>query len=295
MSGPSSLHPLLPAVLLCAALSLPGAFPSGAFAATGAGSAESAQSAQSAQPAGPAALALSFVPLPGGVVTLGSPADDPVARPNERPGRTVSLAPFQMATTPVTVAQFNLFRTATPDFDDPTFHIRNRYGADRPVAVSWQDAQAFIAWVNASKPAHDQGVYRLPSEAEWEYAARAGAATRYGWGDTMEPGRANCAGCGSLWDGREPAPAGTFGPNPFGLYDMAGNIWQWVADCWNNGHAQAPADGAPVTVPGCNRRVLKGGTWKSAPDLVRPAVRVGMAEDHRSANDGFRLVRIPGP
>lgn len=238
-------------------------------------------------------LGMTFVTVPGGQVMLGGPVDDPLARSNERPTRAVTLAPFQMATAPVTVAQFNAFRTAVPSFQDPTFAIRNRGGDDRPAAVSWRDAQAFIAWVNLTKPAGDRAVYRLPGEAEWEHAARGGTTARYWWGRDMEPGRANCAGCGSPWDGREPAPAGSFGPGPFGLYDMAGNIWQWMEDCWSDGHADAPADGRPVAKAECSRRVLKGGTWKNPPDQVRPAARVAMPETHRSSNDGFRLVRVP--
>ena len=98
---------------------------------------------------------------------------------------------------------------------------------------------AYAEWLSAQTGA----AYRLPSESEWEYAARAGTATKYSWGNEIGVNRANCDGCGSEWDNARTAPVGSFRPNAFGLYDMHGNLWEWVADCWNRSYAGAPTDG----------------------------------------------------
>jgi len=108
---------------------------------------------------------------------------------------------------------------------------------DPVVCVSWQDAKAYVAWLNeklrGQRLMRDDGPYKLPSEAEWEYAARAGTRTARWWGDAVGSGRANCDGCGSRWDKKRPAPVGSFEPNPFGLFEMLGNASEWTEDCWN--------------------------------------------------------------
>jgi formylglycine-generating enzyme required for sulfatase activity len=115
-------------------------------------------------------------------------------------------------------------------------------GDDRPVEnVSWDDIQEFLKRLNADNSGKP---YRLPTEAEWEYAAPAGPTTPYWWGKEIGQGNANCEGCGSRWDNKETAPVGSFKPNPFGLYDTAGNVWEWVQDCWHDGYQGAPADGS---------------------------------------------------
>jgi formylglycine-generating enzyme required for sulfatase activity len=118
------------------------------------------------------------------------------------------------------------------------------------VCLDWRDADAFIAWLNAKvrrlRPvlAEANGPYRLPSEAEWEYAARAGTKTARWWGDAIGVNNANCNGCGSKWDDRLLADVDSFSPNPFGLYGMLGNAWQWTADCWHVNYRDAPHDGS---------------------------------------------------
>src|SRR5205823_12154354 len=122
----------------------------------------------------------------------------------------------------------------------------------RPVInVSWDDAKAYAAWL-----ANRTGkAYRLLSEAEWEYAARAGTTTVYFWGDAIGNNNANCDGCGSQWDKRQTAPVGSFKSNAFGLYDMAGNVWQWVQDCYHADYQGAPTAGSEWTSGDCSRRV----------------------------------------
>jgi len=135
--------------------------------------------------------------------------------------------------------------------------------------------------------------YRLPSEAEWEYAARAGTTTVYYWGNEVGRNNANCDGCGSQWDNKQTVPVGSFQPNAFGLYDMLGNAWQWTADCWHDNYAGAPADGAAWGTAGdsCGR-VLRGGSWFDYPPGVRAANRNWNATTGRgNCGSGFRLAR----
>jgi formylglycine-generating enzyme required for sulfatase activity len=122
--------------------------------------------------------------------------------------------------------------------------------------------------------------YRLLAEAEWEYAARAGATTAYYWGDEIGKANANCNGCG--WDGRETSPVGSFAPNAFGLYDMAGNVWQWVEDCYHEDYWKTGD---------CSRRVVRGGSWLNNPQYLRAADRDGVATGLRFNVLGFRLAR----
>jgi formylglycine-generating enzyme required for sulfatase activity len=167
--------------------------------------------------------------------------------------------------------------------------------------LSWGAAQAYVGWLNGkvrsrvAASAKGEGPYRLPSEAEWEYAARAGTTTERWWGAAIGKGNANCNGCGSLWDDKIIAPVGSFGPNPFGLYDMLGNVWQWVADCWNESYVGAPGDGRSWTTGDCRRHVLRGGSWMNLPVFVRSAARsrddgAGQYFDAAS-NAGFRVAR----
>lgn len=134
--------------------------------------------------------------------------------------------------------------------------------------------------------------YRLLTEAEWEYAARAGTATAYYWGDEVGVGNANCIGCGSNWDGRQTSPVGSFKPNEFGLYDMAGEVWQWVQDCYHPDYQGAPADGSVWTSPECERPVVRGGSWGNEPRDVRSANRgKDSAGGRYNLGLGFRIAR----
>ena len=153
---------------------------------------------------------------------------------------------------------------------------------DRPVVhVSWHDAKTYVRWLSRKTGK----TYRLLSEAEWEYAARAGTRTIFPWGNAVGSGYANCDGCGSAWDDHLTAPVGSFAPNGFGLHDMHGNVYEWVEDCWHSGYEGAPSDGSAWTSGGvCQVRILRGGSYDDTPALVRSANR-----DGNSANDRYNL------
>ena len=158
----------------------------------------------------------------------------------------------------------------------------------RPVInVSWDDAQAYARWFSAKTGRQ----YRLPTEAEWEYAARAGTTTAYYWGDDIGSGHANCDGCGSQWDNKQTAPVGSFAPNPWGLYDMAGNVVQWTEDCYSGGYDGAPSDGSARTTGDCTMRVIRGGSWSFIPRNLRSASRFRDDTGDRHFFLGFRLAR----
>ena len=159
---------------------------------------------------------------------------------------------------------------------------------DEPVAcIRWSDAAAYAAWL-AGRTGKK---YRLPSEAEWEYAARAGAATRYAWGNEIGRNRANCESCGSQWDGKQTAPVGSFPANRFGLHDMHGNVWELVEDCRNESYRGAPADARPWLGGDCARRMMRGGSWNNYHDGLRSAQRESLGANETSYDVGIRLVR----
>ena len=204
----------------------------------------------------------------------------------ERPVHEVEVGSFALGTDEVTFEEYERFARATG---------RARPGdsgwgrGGRPVInVSWEDATAYAAWLSA-ETGED---YRLPSEAEWEYAARAGSTTRYSWGDDIGRDRANCYRCGSRWDDGETAPAGSFEANAWGLHDMHGNVWEWVEDCWHGNYARAPRDGSAWTTgSNCSRRVLRGGGWIGDPRDLRSAYRSRVDADYRDSDRGSRVAR----
>jgi len=162
----------------------------------------------------------------------------------------------------------------------------------RPVMnVSWNDIQEYIVWLNAKTGKK----FRLPSEAEWEYAARAGTTTTYAWGNEIGVNRANCLDCGSSFSGSfssRSAPVGSFAPNALGLHDMHGNVWEWVADCWHDSYAGAPQDGRAWTeqCSGEVLRILRGGAFADYFPVLRSGGRSGSPPSRRSSGGGFRLV-----
>ena len=169
---------------------------------------------------------------------------------------------------------------------------------NRPVInVSWADAQAFVSWLSR----YTGEDYRLLSEAEWEYAARAGTETAYSWGNAIGRNRANCARfrslgegiCRDRWD--RTAPVGSFQANAFGVHDMHGNVHEWVEDCLNGSYAGAPSDGSAWRNGNCERRVVRGGTWISGPRDLRSASRVSNSTGSRSRFTGFRVARTRTP
>lgn len=208
-------------------------------------------------------------------------------RTDEQPPTPVTLArPFAIGKYELTFEEYDRFAVATrrPLPDDSGWG-RGR----RPVInVSWDDAVAYADWLSQQTGQR----YRLPTDAEWEYAARGGTDTRFWWGDELGTANANCAGCGSLWDARGTAPVGRFPPNPFGVYDTAGNVFEWVADCYHETFAKAPADGSAYENPaGCGQRVYRGGSWGFPPREVRSSNRWRDFPTGSSDDMGFRLVR----
>ena len=155
----------------------------------------------------------------------------------------------------------------------------------RPVIiVSWAEAKRYVEWLSRKTEKN----YRLLSEAEWEYVARAGA-TRYGWDEQVGRNNANCDGCGSQWSNKQTAPVGSFDANAFGLHDTAGNVWEWVEDCYNDSYKGAPDVGSAWTEGQCDKRVLRGGSWDSW--ALSVAYRFGTDSGYRSISIGFRVAR----
>jgi formylglycine-generating enzyme required for sulfatase activity len=259
-----------------------------------------------------------MVAVPAGSFMMGSPATEPGRFDAEGPQHRVTVHAFAIGKFDVTTAEFLDFLSETgyqPAPCDEAHGLgwqspgRGRAYPPTPtdpplwpaVCLSWNDAEAYIAWLNnkvralPSAPKTGEGPYRLPSEAEWEYAARAGTIAARWWGDAVGVAKANCNGCGSQWDDHELAPVGSFGPNPFGLFDMLGNVWQWVGDCWNDSYVGAPVDGGRWFQGDCRKRVLRGGSWSNLPTFVRSAVRSRGDADGKSFDyatyAGFRVVR----
>ncbi|RKZ74955.1 MAG: formylglycine-generating enzyme family protein [Candidatus Parabeggiatoa sp. nov. 1] len=201
---------------------------------------------------------------------------------NEKPVHEVSVKRFAIGRYPVTFAEYDKFAKAMGK-EKPN---DKSWGRDnRPVInVSWDDAVAYVKWL--SEQTGQQ--YRLPTEAEWEYAARAGTETDYWWGNKIGNNRANCDGSGSQWSGKQTSPVGSFAPNPFGLYDTVGNVWEWCADPWHDNYENAPTDGSIWEKTGENRRLLRGGSFLSGPNGCRAANRYRNSSVNRSLNGGVR-------
>ena len=156
------------------------------------------------------------------------------------------------------------------------------------INVSWDDAKQYVAWLAnvTGKP------YRLVTEAEYEYATRAGTTTAYPWGNDIGENKANCESCGSHWDNKQTAPVGSFDPNQFGLYDMVGNVLEWTEDCVHSNYDGAPTDGSAWIKGGdCNTRIIRGASWNNSPDDLRSADRIEGSKDNRSYVSGFRVAR----
>lgn len=215
----------------------------------------------------------------------GCSPQDPDALSSEMPRHRVSVPAFQMGKTEVTVGQFKAYIKATgrTDLVDSDFINSNNEGDNAPVGnVSWNDAQAFIGWLNQT----EGGGWRLPSEAEWEYACRAGGQQRY---------------CGSdlvgevAWhednSGKRAHAVATKSPNAWGLYDMSGNVFEWTQDCWNDNYRGAPSQGGAWTSGKCDHRVLRGGAWNNGVHHTRTGSRGSNAVGARFSDDGFRLAR----
>ena len=211
-----------------------------------------------------------MVVVPAGRYAMGSPAGETDRDRDESPAHRVTIdEPFAVGVHEVTFAQWDACHEAGGCAHRPDDQGWGR--GNRPVVdVSWHDAQEYVRWLSGRTGRW----YRLLSESQWEYVARAGTTTRYWWGDDIGRNRANCEGCGSRWDARQTAPVGSFSPNAFGLHDVHGNVWEWVEDCYdNNFYVGAPSDGSAWVWGGCDRRGIRGGSWESLPRYLRAANR----------------------
>jgi formylglycine-generating enzyme required for sulfatase activity len=223
-----------------------------------------------------------MVALNPGPFTMGSNSSDPT----ERPAHKVGLrTPFAIGKYEVTVGQWKQCVKANvcptvPSPDDAPANVPMR-------DVSWDEAQLYLKWLSsvAGRP------YRLPTEAEWEYAARGGTTTVYWWGDQMKGGNSSCQGCGQPWNADGPPPAGSFTANPFGLHDMNGSVWEWVQDCWHSTYKGAPGDGSAWAEPNCRARVIRGGSWREDGSYMLSTTRFKYDASVRQSQNGFRVAR----
>ena len=222
-----------------------------------------------------------MVVVPEGKFMMGSPANEKGRFDNEGPQHEMLVShPFAIGKFPVTMGQLRAWqpgRGPDPVDDDPA------------VMVTWSEINQYAAWLSAKTGRH----YHMPTEAEYEYAERAGTTTPYPWGETLGVNNANCFGCGSAWDGRGSSPVGSFAPNKFGLYDMTGNVFEWVADCYFDSMADAPSDVfvAREAADGkCTQRVLRASSWFNLPSFLRSAYRFHENPDAKNSRRSFRLV-----
>jgi formylglycine-generating enzyme required for sulfatase activity len=220
---------------------------------------------------------------------MGSPAGERGRWPTEGPQHEISIGhDFAVSKYPVT---FNEWDACVQQGGCQGYSPSDEHWGrgDRPVVnVSWQDAQAYVAWLSARTGQR----YRLLSEAEYEYAERAGTQTPYSTGTSISSRQANFVDAAAQSpEGTMPMPVGSFFPNGFGLYDMQGNIWEWVQDCWHDNYAKAPADGSAWLSGDCQRRVVRGGGFNREAKFMRSASRYWIVGELRSALAGFRVAR----
>ena len=245
-----------------------------------------------------------MIAIPSGKFVMGSPASEPGHSDTESPQHEVTVAAFEIGATDVTRGEFAAFVAATGyDPHDEKCNWRapkahgvpmNQTDKEPVVCVSWNDAEAFIAWL--SKTSGQK--YRLPSEAEWEYAARAGSKTARPWGAMLARDNANYGTdpcCGAFAQGADKwlytSPVGSFPANRFGLSDMIGNVWQWVEDCGHENYSGAPADGTVWAGGDCATHIVRGGAWFQGPESARSAARAADKTDFRIGDIGFRVAR----
>ena len=232
--------------------------------------------------------------IPGGVFMMGSPETEEGRYKNEGPVHEVTVSDFYMGRYPVTNEEYQRFLETNSQIKEPGYWGDRSYNQPRQpvVGVSWYDAKAYAEWAGL----------QLPSEAQWEYACRAGTQTRYSWGDKRDCSKANYGNsnsefakeCKDINPGK-PSAVGNYPPNKFGLYDMHGNVWEWCEDHWHDNYNGAPDDGSVWVAKGEGAlRVFRGGSWINFAELCRAASRFRVLPDDRYYSVGFRLVRLPG-
>jgi len=223
---------------------------------------------------------MQFMSIPGGTFIMGD-ENDSFARPEHE----VTVQPFLMGRYEVTFEQYATYCSSTGKMipSDNGWGMKNR-----PIVnVTWEEAVAFTEWLTEQSGK----TFRLPSEAEWEYAAKAGSTTKYPWGDDIGMNKANCNKCGSQWDGRMTAPVGAFPPNAYGLYEMVGNVYEWCLDLKHDSYEGAPTDGSAwLTDPSDNRRINRGGSWLQRPVDAEVTARCWEDDDRKQKDYGFRVL-----
>ena len=236
-----------------------------------------------------------LVVVPAGGFLMGSPLGEAGHESPEEPQHRVEISrAFAMGKNDVT---FDEWDACVAQGGCNGYSPRDEgwgRGSQPVINVSYDDVMSYIAWLRA----RTGKAYRLPTEAEWEYAARGGTTTRFWWGDYPSHEYANFglnACCGGLEAGADrwqvASPVGSFQPNPFGLFDMSGNVMQYVADCWHANYRGAPADGSVWTEQGCGTRTIRGGSWSSPPEFIRSADRIWVPSRSRLNIVGFRVAR----
>ncbi len=226
-----------------------------------------------------------LVVIPAGEFRMGC-VSSVECRNSEQPVHRVTIRhPFAVSKYEVTFEDYDRFTGPTGRAADYCWG-RGRRPA---INVSWSEAQDYVEWLS-EETGHE---YRLLSEAEWEYAARAGSSTRFNWGNEIENNNANCMDCGSRWDSTQTAPVGSFPANAWGLHDMHGNVEEWVQDCWNDDYVGTPSDGGAWLEGNCEQRAVRGGNWMiGGPRLTGAASRHPWPASLQAEILGFRVALV---
>ena len=225
-----------------------------------------------------------MVKLPGGIFLMGSKDSSPYQ--DERPQHQVSLQGFSIGKYEVTFDEYDRFAKAT---NEKLPKDRGWGRATRPVVnVSWDEAVAYTKWLT-EQTGHQ---YRLPSEREWEYAASAGVPQTYWWGNQFRQNYANCASCGSEWDGRQTAPVGKFPANQAGLHDVIGNVMEWTGSCFRPTYQHAPQYGQEWEGGDCSKRMVRSSSYRTYENALRTTKRSKYSPKTRMDTLGFRVVRV---
>ena len=220
--------------------------------------------------------------VPAGTFTMGENRGDR----SEKPAHKISIKrPFAIGKYEVTTGQWNecVKAGACSGKAEKTGSAEKSPVKD----ISWNDAQDYVRWLSQITKQE----YRLPTEAEWEYSARANTQTRFWWGDKVGTGNANCKDCGGKWDRSAPTEVDAYPPNPFGVYGTNGGVWEWVADCWHKSYHGAPKDGSSWDKPDCRENVIRGGSWRNDASYIHSASRFKYDSNVRYLLNGFRVAK----
>jgi formylglycine-generating enzyme required for sulfatase activity len=224
-----------------------------------------------------------MIKVPAGTYRMGGPSS--IISADEVPRHEVTVASFMVGVYEVTLDEYlrsaQTTRRKKPkkvDWDRKTYPV---------VDVTWDDALAYTRWLSKQTGKR----YRLLSEAEWEYVARAGTRTSFWWGTKPGVSNAHCFDCNSDYSISKPAKVGTYKPNPFGLYDTAGNVYEWVHDCYHRSYNDAPDDGSVWEGGDCEVRIARGGAYRSPADSMRVENREKFKSDKGQYNVGIRVAR----